>query len=316
MKILKFSAVAVALFASPLPLLAQESQDPFRIDINNDSVDDPKTETSTEADGANGGGETATAEAEAVTEGSNVEELHVEIVDEAGGAGGGADDEVIETISLEEAAEEKEGGGPGAAGDGEHLEWVTVEIPQIKGSIKIPSDWNRPTADQVLQAVDFVEYPTEADKMDAEMSALSIGRMTFLVTKYAEPLDGLNPGLSLTWESMPLVFEQVPLEARSQGLARVLSTVVMPQLKAKDKGFQLLEGPKTINDEGGGAWVTFRSTHTLKSGGTTEAIVRLYILPARDHIITAQITTPSDREQAEEVLPALWAIFESLSYAK
>jgi hypothetical protein len=198
----------------------------------------------------------------------------------------------------------------------EQGEWITVDIPQIKGSIKIPKGWHKPSAEQALQATGFINFSSDDDRATAEMAALSIGRMSILVTQNPEPTESPNPSVIIGWGPTPLVFEQMPLEARSEGLSRFLSAVVLPALKSKDQGFQLLEGPKAIDDEGSGAWVTFRSSTRLKSGGTNEAIVRLYTLPARDHIITVQITTPVDREKSEEVLHDLWAIFESLSYAK
>lgn len=314
----KSASLLVALSLSSAPLLAQEHQDPFLINIKKDDESNSNTtqveSTTSGADEgqatAGGGGEQVQPEAEddlqvgiVVEEGDSSDQVVVEGVEVGEGAGGDEEIEVPERGA--------ESGDVDAQDD-----WTTVEIPQIKGSIRIPKDWHQPTAEQVLEALDFVKFSSDDERTNAEMGALSVGRMTFLVTKNPEPTEDLNPGVSITWEPMPLVFEQLPLEARSAGLARVLSTVAIPELKSKDDGFQLLEGPKAIDDEGGGAWVTFRATSPLKSGKTNESIVRLYVLPARDHIITAQITAPADREKGEEVLPELWAIFESLSYVK
>jgi hypothetical protein len=291
---------------------------------------DGKTDPLT--DDSDAEGETAADTADGSAGEEETESLQLDIVVEEESPSGGTDGNYPADEGTEEDQVLPAGGTSGGKGEtdlssdgdsaeagseeGSEGEWTTVEIPQISGSIKVPAGWHRPTAEQALKSLEFVDFPSYDDKAVAEMGALAIGRMSLLITKYPEPMEGLNPGVSITWEPMPLVFEQVPLEARSEGLARVLSTVVVPEIKANDPGFQLLEGPKAVNDEGGGAWITFKGTTPLKSGGSNESIVRLYILTARDHILTVQIEAPADRESGEEVLPELWAIFESLSYAK
>ncbi len=250
------------------------------------------------------------------------------------------DGEEAGDIGVEAEAEAKTGEGDSVAGDSQNTEgasevssedeakltqesdavldgeWITVELPAIGGSIKVPSQWYQPTSEQVLKATEYIDYPSEEAKVHAEMGALAVGRMSFLVTKNPEPTPDLNPGVSITWERIPASFDQLPLEARSEGLAQVLAASILPALKQRDKGFQLLEGPKVINHEGGGAWATFRVSSTLKTGGVNNGVARLYLIPGRDHIIAAAIVTPAERDEAEEVLPELWAIFESLTYAR
>lgn len=326
----KIAAFIIVLFSSGSPLLAQSAQDVFTINIQKDgdggldeiSSPEVKSEDPATVEGAGPvaqGEDAALPESDPdLTEGGTTGEgdLQLGVVVEEDESGSGVSVESVESAGLGEEDLVVPEEGPLTGDVGGQDGWTTVSIPQIKGSISIPNGWHQPTSQELVQSLDLVDFPDDGDRAAAEMGALSIGRVSFLVTKNPEPTENLNPGVSVSWSPIPMAFVQIPLEARSEALARVLSTEIIPEMKSTDKGFQLLEGPKTINDEGAGAWVTFRSTTPLKSGKTNEGIVRLYVLPAKDHLITAIISAPADREKGEEILPDLWAIFESLTFLK
>lgn len=236
-----------------------------------------------------------------------VEQVHEKRGSDSAGKGGG---------KAPEGEATKNGAGSKREPVDPSRDWTTLEIPAINGSIKIPPGWNRPTADQVLRSLDFIDFAGDEERMKAEMDALAIGRVALHFSRYPEPREGANPSLHVTWEELPITFDQLPLESRSAALARTLSSVSLPAMKKKDPGFRLLEGPKEIDQEGGGAWTTFRSSTRLKSGGRSDSVTRLYVVPGRDHIITVTLVTPVDSKEAEDSLPELWTMFESMTYSR
>lgn len=201
--------------------------------------------------------------------------------------------------------------GAGAA-EGEvadQKEWVTVEIPQLGGSIKMPSDWHRPTSEQAMQSLDHLAFSSEDERGRAEMSALSVGRMRLWITRDPEPNPNFNPGVDILWNAAPATLEQVPPECRGEALTKFMAMALIPQIKGQDDKFRLLEGPKPLKN---GAWATFVKGQKLKNGETVEAVVRLILMMADNKLVIVSLLLPVERHEAEKIYPVVWEMFKSL----
>lgn len=200
---------------------------------------------------------------------------------------------------------EDQAGAEQAAQEG----WITVEIPQLGGSFRMPGGWHRPTSEEALQSLDHIAYDTEAERGQAEMVALAIGRMRVWVTRDPEPSPEFNPGMDIMWNDAGAALGQVPPAQRGFALAKFMSEALIPQIKENDDKFRLLEGPKPMQDV---AWATFIKGQRLKSGDTVEAVVRLNLMMTGDKLAAVSLLLPTERAAAEKVNPVIWDMFKSL----
>jgi hypothetical protein len=187
--------------------------------------------------------------------------------------------------------------------------WITVDIPQVDGSVMIPTDWNRPTSDQALAGIEYLKLNSDEERAEQEMGSLAIGRKRVWITRDPEPSPNFNPSFDIAWEEAPATMGKIPAEARGPTLAQAMASNILPALKEKSIGFVLLEGPKPMKD---GAWATFKVGTELKDGRTVESLVRFNIFLSGDKLVMVTLALPVDKDEAEKVTPVLWEIFKSL----
>jgi hypothetical protein len=177
-----------------------------------------------------------------------------------------------------------------------------VEIPEIGGSVNVPSSWSIVTFFEAKQSVEKTQYINQEAKELALASAQSIGAQSFKVAKYVEPYFGLNYSLSIAWSPISNLseFNNIPLEARSGIAAKVLDSQILPKIKSLSRDFQVVEAPTPIDATGSGAWVTYKEKVTKESQDASldaTLTTRLYLLPKQNYFVLVTLSFPETDEQ-------------------
>jgi len=195
-----------------------------------------------------------------------------------------------------------------------------VEIPQIEGSISVPESWHTPTAEQAMESVAQFKYPSAAAKSMAELGAMSIGRQSVAFSLHPEPFSGVNPMLVIGWTPIPPPPAGAPAPSADtlrQLTVKMLSDLFLPTLEKNMENFKLLEPPKALPGSRPGAWVTFQSSATLKTGETVQAVHRFFIFPAMSsqRLISANFQIPANSSpETAEIASTINAMLASLKY--
>jgi hypothetical protein len=182
------------------------------------------------------------------------------------------------------------------------VEMHRIELPEIAGSVNVPSNWSIVTFFEAKQAVENTVFVSEEAKNVALQAAQSIGSQSFKTTKEVEPYAGLNYSFSIAWSPLSESVNSVPLEARSEVSKRMIDNQLLPKIKSLSRDLTILEQPTPIDNKGSGAWVTYKEK-VIKKDKTEDAeiegflITRLYLLIKSNYFIIVTLSFPEYDDQ-------------------
>jgi len=200
------------------------------------------------------------------------------------------------------------------------VEFRVLDLPEVGGTLKLPSHWHVLTPAQAAEAIEMVEFASPKVEAYARTLIEGLGKSTMSISKFPEPyVEGVNPTLAVSWAPMPPEFDALPAEQRSPLLAKVLSDMVAPGLKdvLGQDGFTLVEAPVAFapGARHQGAWMTYRSPMKLKNGLSLNPTCRTFLLFGNGYVITVSMTLPSEGSSpADNALMA--QILKSVDYAR
>jgi len=198
------------------------------------------------------------------------------------------------------------------------IEMATLALPEIGGSIQIPTSWSIWTITEARAAVEKTLYPSQDAKAIALQAAGNTGSNNVRVSRYIEPYQGINPTLTIAWTPLGNAdISKVPVKAQSEVCARMLKNTIIPQLTKFSKDIQIVEEPTPIDAKGTGAWVTIKESITLTQAPEKplELLTRIYLLlsPKNFVLVTVSFSNKDDKEAGinKEILGT---IMKSLSF--
>lgn len=180
-----------------------------------------------------------------------------------------------------------------------NVEMHKMDIPEIGGSINMPSSWSIVTPTDAKLGTENTVYLNEEAKDLAAKTAENIGRQSFKIAKDKEPSKGLNYTLTIAWSPItdPTQVNSVPLEARSEVSSRMLTKKFIPKIKELSRDFSIIEGPTQIDTKGSGSWVTYQEK-LIKTEGESgielegTLVTRLYLLTKPNYFIIVTLSFP------------------------
>lgn len=179
-----------------------------------------------------------------------------------------------------------------------NIELQRVEIPEIQGSINVPTSWSIVTFFEAKESVKNVEFLNEEAQEIAMQAAQNIGSTSFKVAKESEPYNGLNYSLTVAWSPVDASqLGNVPLEARSEVSKRVIENQMIPKIKSLSRDFSIMEVPTQIDSKGSGAWVTYKEKVIKKDSSDDSQlegnlITRLYLLTKPNYFVIVTLSFP------------------------